>query len=90
MGQYERSALLALGSFLALGSLFRLSLCPVMFKSLQLDFPGGSVVKNLPSNAGDRFNPWSGKIPHAVEQLSPFTATVQLGTTTMESPCHCY
>ena len=24
-------------------------------------FPGGSVVKNLP--AGDRFNPWVGKIP---------------------------
>ena len=29
-------------------------------------FPGGSVVKNLPVNAGDRrlgFNPWVGKIP---------------------------
>ena len=27
-------------------------------------FPGGSVVKNLPANAGDqRFDPWVGKIP---------------------------
>ena len=31
------------------------------------------MVKNLPAKAGD---PWSGKIPHATEQLSPFaTAT---------------
>ena len=28
------------------------------------DFPGGSVVKNPPANAGDVcFNPWVGKIP---------------------------
>ena len=27
-------------------------------------FPGGSVVKNLPTNTGDcRFNPYVGKIP---------------------------
>ena len=26
-------------------------------------FPHGSVVKNLPANAGDRFSPWVGKIP---------------------------
>ena len=25
--------------------------------------PGGSVVKNPPTNAGDRFNPWVGKTP---------------------------
>ena len=25
--------------------------------------PGGSVVKNLPTNAGDGFYPWVGKIP---------------------------
>ena len=31
-------------------------------------FPGGSVVKNLPQRCG--FDPWSGKIPHAMEQLS--------------------
>ena len=27
------------------------------------DFPGGSMVKNLPINAKDRFNPRIGKIP---------------------------
>ena len=40
------------------------------------DFPGGPVVKNLPSNAGD-MGPILGrgtKIPHAVGQLSPCTA----------------
>ena len=26
-------------------------------------FPGGSVVKNPPARAGDRFSPWVGKIP---------------------------
>ena len=36
------------------------------------DFPGGAMDKNLPANAGDcGFNPWSGKILHAAEQLSP-------------------
>ena len=35
-------------------------------------FPGGAVVENLPANAGDTvFEPWSGKIPHAAEQLGP-------------------
>ena len=29
-----------------------------------MGFPGGSVVQNLPANAGDvGFNPWVGKIP---------------------------
>ena len=33
-----------------------------------MDFPGGTVVKNPPANAGDvrdtgRFNPWVSKIP---------------------------
>ena len=43
------------------------------------DFPGGTVVKNLPANAGDMdgFNPWSGKIPHAAEQLSPCATTTE-------------
>ena len=31
-------------------------------------FPGGAVVENLP---GHGFEPWSGKIPHAAEQLGP-------------------
>ena len=40
------------------------------------DFPGGPVVKNLPSNAGDTGSiPGQGtKIPHAVGQLSLSTA----------------
>ena len=29
-------------------------------------FPGGAVVKNLPANAGDMFNPWSGRSPGGV------------------------
>ena len=29
---------------------------------LVLKFPGGSVVKNLPANAGDSFNPWVRKV----------------------------
>ena len=32
--------------------------------AVSMAFPDASVVKNPPTNAG--FNPWSGKIPHAV------------------------
>ena len=41
------------------------------------ELPGGPVVKNLPSNAGDVGSiPDQGtKIPHALGQLSPLTAT---------------
>ena len=48
-----------------------------------LDFPGGSVAKNLPCNAGDEgLIPSQGaKIPHAMEQLS-------LCATTTELACH--
>ena len=36
-----------------------------------------SVVKNLPANAGGTgSNPWSGKIPYASEQLSPWATTI--------------
>ena len=35
------------------------------------DFPGGTVVKNLPANAGDMVQALVWEIPHAVEQLSP-------------------
>ena len=45
-------------------------------------FPGGAVVRSPPANAGDGFESWSGRIPHAVEQLghesqllSPHAAT---------------
>ena len=43
------------------------------------DFPGGPVVKNLPCNAGDAGSiPGRGtKIPQAMEQLSPLTATTE-------------
>ena len=43
-------------------------------EKLDRGFPGGSVVKNLPANAGE---PWSGKIPHAAEQLSPCATTTE-------------
>ena len=33
------------------------------------DFPGGQVVKYLPAHAGDRFDPWSRKIPHVLGKL---------------------
>ena len=43
------------------------------------DFPSGPVVKNPPSNAGDVGSiPGGGaKIPHAVGQLSPHSATTE-------------
>ena len=47
-------------------------------KALTQGFPGGAVVRNPPANAGDTgSSPWSGKIPHAVEQLSPCTTTTE-------------
>ena len=42
-----------------------------------MDFLGGRVVGNSPANAGDMFNLWSRKIPHAIEQLSPHTTTTE-------------
>jgi len=43
------------------------------------DFPGGPVVKNPPTNAGDTGSiPGQGtKIPHAVEQLILCTTTTE-------------
>ena len=39
---------------------------------LSQDFPGGPVVKNPPANARRHgFDPWSGRIPHAMGQPSP-------------------
>ena len=50
------------------------------FKMRGEGFPGGPVIKNLPSNAGDvGLIPGRGtKIPHAVGQLSPRAATTEL------------
>ena len=42
------------------------------------DFPGGTVVKDLPANAGDMgSSPSPGKIPRATEQLSPCATTTE-------------
>ena len=41
-------------------------------KTIRQGLPGCTVVKNLPANAGENgFYPRSGKIPQAMEQLSP-------------------
>ena len=41
-------------------------------------FPGGAVVENLPATAGGHgFEPWSGKIPRAAEQLGPWATTIE-------------
>ena len=41
------------------------------------DFPGGPVIKNPPSNAGDvgSIPGQEAKIPHATGQISPYTTT---------------
>ena len=65
------------------------------------DFPGGPVVKNLPSNAGDAGSiPGQGtNIPHAAGQLSPHATTREptrsgactpqlLSLHTLEPACH--
>ena len=45
------------------------------------DFPGGPVVTNPPSNAGDADSipGWGTKIPHGAWQLSPHAATAEPG-----------
>ena len=43
-------------------------------------FPGGAVVESLPALnqcSGHRFEPWSGRIPHAAEQLGPWATTTE-------------
>ena len=36
------------------------------------------MVENLPANAGNTgFEPWSGRIPHAGEQLGPWATTTE-------------
>ena len=44
------------------------------------DFPGGPVVKNPPSIAGDTGSipGWGTEIPHALGQLSPHATTIEL------------
>ena len=51
-------------------------------KVMFLGFPAGSVANNPGANNAcqcrrHRFDPWSGKILHAVEKLSPCAATIE-------------
>ena len=51
-----------------------------LFKNMKTwDFPGGPVVKDLPSNAGDvgSIPGWGTKIPHATGQLSLCATTTE-------------
>ena len=47
-----------------------------------LDFPGGRVARSLPACTGCGFDPWSGKMSHAVERPS-------LNTTMTVPMCSC-
>ena len=47
------------------------------------DLSGGTVVKNTCQCRGHGFDPWSRKIPYAMEQISPCA-------TTTEPVCHNY
>ena len=49
------------------------------------DFPGGAVFKNPPTNAGDRFDPRSGKIPLPAGQPSLHATTAEARAP--QSPC---
>ena len=50
-----------------------------MVKNINRNFPDGSVVKNLPCNAGDTGSVPGPRIktPHALGQLSPCMASVE-------------
>ena len=79
-----------------------LFVCLLIYKQLLFNFwfPGGSVVKNLPANAGDIFHPWVGKIPWRMKwqpspiflpkksqgQLSNSEATTTVGFLCAECP----
>ena len=54
----------------------------------QWDFPGGKVVKNLPSSAGDAGSipGWGTKIPHTTGKLSWHAATSGAHVPQLESP----
>ena len=61
-----------------------------IYNRLIWDFPGGPVVKNPPSNAGDvgSIPGWGTKIPHAAGQLSPRATTGEPRATTKDPVCH--
>ena len=58
-----------------------LKLSKIKFQNKKLDFSGGPVVKDPPSNAGDMgsISGRTTKIPHATGQLSPRAATKTQG-----------
>ena len=65
--------------------LLRQGKCLDTLEMEKLGFPGGTVVGNLPANAGRHgFEPWSGRIPCAAEQLSPCAITGE--ATAVRSP----
>ena len=43
-----------------------------------MGFLDGSKVKNLPASAGDKLDPWSGKLPRATKQRSLCARTTEL------------
>ena len=54
-------------------------------------FPGGPVVKNLPSSAGsvDSIPGWGTKIPHATGQVSLYTHDYRARTLQLGTPVRC-
>ena len=53
------------------------------------DFPGGSVAKNPPANAGDTgLIPGLGRFPRAVGQLSPCAATTEAQVPALHERSH--
>lgn len=58
-------------------------------------FPAGSVIKDLPADAGDMVRPWFGKTPHVAEELNPCTTTTEpvlwsLGIASTEPTAHIF
>ena len=49
-----------------------------IFKKEIWDVAGGTVKSPPANEGGHRFNPWSGKIPHAMEQLHPHATTTDV------------
>ena len=50
----------------------------IVLKIHFLDFPSGSVVKKSTCHCRrDQFDSWSGKIPHAIEQLRLYSTTTE-------------
>ena len=61
-----------------------------LFKTYHRDFPGGPVVKNPPSNAGDvgSISGQGTKIPHAAGQLNLRVTTTEPAHLKQRAQCH--